>query len=291
MTHLSDHALEMWLQEDASFGFDLTTHTLGLHGTPARIAFHARHRLTVCGTEEAARLLQKLGASPLAADSAFPPLASGSLAAAGDLILAATGPVETLHLAWKVCANILEHASGIATRTRHLVDSARATAPAGHHISIAATRKSFPGTKALALKAVLAGGGVPHRLGLSETVLVFAQHRAFFDSDAAFSHRIREFKAAAGEKKFLVEADTADEARLWAEAGADGVQFDKLAPAELAVAVTALRTSHPNLLLLAAGGINPSNVAAYAATGVDSLVTSSMFSGAPADIGVTLLPN
>jgi molybdenum transport protein len=236
MPSIPDRILDDWLQEDAAFGLDLTTRTLALRSTPARITFSARHPLAVCGTEEAARLLQKLGASPATADPHAPPLASGISARPGDVILSATGPVEALHLGWKVCANLLEHASGIATRTRQLVDAARAASPPGRPVSIAATRKSFPGTKAVALKAVLAGGGIPHRLGLSETVLVFAQHRAFFPSDADFAGRIRTLKAAGCEKKFIVEADTAAEAFLWSDAGADGVQFDKLPPAELAPA-------------------------------------------------------
>lgn len=284
MYHIPDDTLDRWLREDAPY-LDLTTHTLGLTTEPARIVFHSRQPATVCGTEEAARILQKLGAQP---SPSFLP--SGSPAAPGDLLLAASGPAAALHLGWKVCANILEHASGIATRTRQLAEIARSSAPAGRHISIAATRKGFPGTRELAIKAVLAGGGVAHRLGLSETILVFAQHRVFFPSDSVFASRIPELKARACEKKFIVEADTPEEARLWAEAGADGVQFDKLSPPALAEAVTGLRHAFPHLLILAAGGINVSNAASHAAAGVDALVTSSMFSAPPADIRVAITP-
>ncbi|EIQ02167.1 putative molybdenum utilization protein ModD [Opitutaceae bacterium TAV1] len=311
MYHIPDDTLDRWLREDAPY-LDLTTHTLGLGPEAARIAFHTRQPVVVCGTEEAARILAAAGgggslefrvsslelyqaalSSPelqtlnAKLDFALP---SGATAAPGDLLLAATGPAGALHIAWKVCANILEHASGIATRTRQLVETARAAAPSGRHISVAATRKGFPGTRELAIKAVLAGGGVPHRLGLSETLLVFAQHRAFFPSDTVFASKIPELKARACEKKFIVEADTPEEARRWADAGADGVQFDKLPPPALAEAVAALRAAHPGLLILAAGGINAANAAAHAATGVDALVTSSMFSAPPADIRVTIQP-
>lgn len=142
-----------------------------------------------------------------------------------------------------------------------------------------ATRKGFPGTRALAIKAVLAGGGSPHRLGLSETVLVFGQHRALLATHDEFFRQIPAWKARAPEKKFLVEAEGADDALAAVRAGADGIQFDKLPPSELAKAVPLLRAVRQDLALIAAGGIVPGNVAAYAATGVDALATSTVFHG------------
>lgn len=284
MLAIPDDTLDRWIREDVPV-LDLTTHTLALRGIPGRMTFSTREDIVVCGTEEVARILQKLGAS---AAPGFHP--SGSALSAGDDLITATGPVEALHAAWKVCANILEHASGIATRTRRLVDIARTSAPPGRHVSVAVTRKGFPGTRELAIKAVLAGGGMPHRLGLSETLLVFGQHRAFLQPESVFEQQIPHFRALACEKKFIVEAHTAGEARRWARAGTDGIQFDKLPPGELAPIVAELRATRPGLLLLAAGGITLANAAAYAASGVDALVTSSLFYAAPADLGVTITP-
>jgi len=62
------------------------------------------------------------------------------------------------------------------------------------------------------------------------------------------------------------------------------VQFDKVQPAELRGWVTALKQEFPKLTLIAAGGVNESNAAAYAATGVNALATSSIYFGKPADI-------
>ena len=72
--------------------------------------------------------------------------------------------------------NILEYSSGIATRTKKMVDKAKLVNP---HVAVLATRKSFPGTKELSIKSIIAGGAFPHRLGLSETILIFKQHVAF----------------------------------------------------------------------------------------------------------------
>ena len=76
---------------------------------------------------------------------------------------------------------------------------------------IACTRKTLPGTRALSIKAIRSGGAVPHRLGLSETILVFAQHRTF-TGRASFSTIIKRLRQCVPEKKIVVEADTLAEA-------------------------------------------------------------------------------
>ena len=280
MMYIDDATLDRWIQEDAPY-LDLTTHLLGIGSRPARLTLRARTDMVVCGTDEARRVLGKLGAT---VEYAWP---NGRPSPAGQVLLAAAGPASALHLAWKLCVNLLEYASGIATRTCELVTAARAVAP---RVELVATRKGFPGTRALAIKAVLAGGGSPHRLGLSETVLVFGQHRALFATPDEFFRQVPAWKARAPEKKFLVEAEGLDDALAAVHAGADGIQFDKLPPSELARAVPLLRAVRQDLVLIAAGGIVPGNVAAYAATGVDALATSTVFHGPPADIAATILP-
>jgi len=278
MSYLDDATLDRWIKEDVPY-LDLTTHLLGIGAHPGRLTLRSRGALVVCGTEEARRVLIKLGAS---VEEAIP---SGQRVAARELLLSATGPAAALHLGWKVVVNILEYASGIATRTRGLVEAARAVAP---HVEIVSTRKGLPGTRELASKAVIAGGGSPHRLGLSETILVFSQHRVFLPSAEEFARRLPEWKARAPEKKFLVEATGLDEALAAVRAGADGVQFDKTPPAELTRYVTTLRAERAGLVLIAAGGIVPENIAAYATTGVDALATSTVYHGAPADIAAEM---
>lgn len=268
------------MREDAPYG-DLTTATLGLRDQPGRILFRSRESLVLCGTEEVRRIFEKLGVTTSRLRS------SGESVPAGEWLLEAAGPVEALHLGWKLSVNILEHASGIATRTRQLVDLAKSVNP---KVEVVTTRKGFPGTRELAIKAVLAGGGKPHRLGLSETFLAFRQHRVFFADEAAFLAGIPEWKEQICEKKLIVEADSADEAFALAKSGVDGIQFDKIDPVELARAVEILRADRPDLLLIAAGGINRENVAAYAATGINALATSWAYFGKPSDIGVTMEP-
>lgn len=280
MMYFDDATIDGWINEDAPY-LDLTTHVLGIGAEVGRLTFLSRSAITVCATEEASRVLAKLGCTVEHA------VASGEKIAARQLLLSAVGRADALHLAWKTCVNLLEYASGIATRTAALLAAARAVAP---RIEVVATRKGFPGTRALATKAVLAGGGMPHRLGLSETVLVFAQHRVFLRSADELGARLREWKARAPEKKILIEAAGASDALAAVRAGADGIQFDKVPPEDLAGMVAALRAEREGLVLIAAGGVTGANAAAYAATGVDVLATSSLYHGTPADIAAKMEP-
>ena len=277
---ISDSDIERFIEEDVPYG-DLTTHLLGIGGKPGRISFTTREETILCGTEEAVRLLQKCGAT---VTSCIP---SGTKLSPGIEFLAAEGSAEALHAGWKVALNVLEYASGIASRTGRIVEKCRAVNPA---LSVVTTRKSFPGTKRIAIKAIIAGGALPHRLGLSETVLVFKQHTAFFGGLEAFLGSVAELKLKAHESKIIIEADTCEEALLIARSGADVVQLDKITPAGLAETVAAIRAANPNMLISAAGGINEANAAEYAATGIDIIVLSSVYFGKPSDIGAAIIP-
>ena len=90
------------------------------------------------------------------------------------------------------------------------------------------------------------------------------------------------------EKKLFVEAD-AERARVLARAGVDGIQVDKVPPEELWRRLwRELRAIDPHVTLIAAGGVNPQNAGAYAATGVDGLATTAPFSAKPLDMSVRM---
>ncbi|MCB9958901.1 MAG: ModD protein [Rhodospirillaceae bacterium] len=278
MHRLPDARLDDLLAQDAPHG-DLTTELLGIAEVPGRIVFAARDAMVACCMEEAAGMLARLGAE---VTDVVP---SGTAVPAGAQILAAQGPAGALHAAWKVAQTLVEYASGIATRTRGIVAAARAVSPG---IVVACTRKNFPGAKDISAKAVVAGGASLHRLGLSETVLVFPEHRAFLAGDPAVW--LADLKARAPEKKIVVEAATVVDAVALARAGADVVQLEKLSPADGAAVVKATRDLVPAPVIAAAGGITEANAAEHAASGVGVLVTSAPYSGRPADVKVTLGP-
>ncbi len=276
---LSDVEIAHLIHEDVPY-FDLTTTILGIGAQPGRITFATRHDTVICGTEEAARVLEQCGARM---DHL---IASGTFLPPREVFLEATGTAHALHRAWKVAVNLLEYTSGIATRTHAMVVAAR---QANSAAAVVTTRKMFPGTRALAIKAVQSGGALPHRLGLSETVLVFAQHCAFTAGLTGLVQHLATARQTCREKRVGVEVETIEDALLVAQAGADHIQFDKLPAAELAAAVTAVRQVAPHIVLAAAGGITLDTVATYAATGVDLLVTTAPYFGKPADIGATMI--
>lgn len=267
---LSDAALSRLLAEDVPFG-DLTTESLGLRGRPGRLEFHARGAMTVCGVEEAVRLFALAGANACLV------IPSGVAVESDALLLTAEGPAEALHQAWKTAQTLMEWASGIASGAAALV---RAAAP----VPVACTRKNAPGTKALSIKAIQAGGAIAHRLGLSETLLVFAEHRLFLDEPP--SATIARLRNRQPEKKIVVEVVSVDEALTWARAGADVLQLEKFTPTGLSACRARLEGEGLRPVLVAAGGVRVENAADYVAAGAAMIATSAPYHAAPRDVRV-----
>lgn len=274
MMYFSDDELDHLIREDVPF-LDLTTHVTGIGATKGSIRYITREPTVICCTEEALRIFQKLGLFTLSLSP------SGSVVPAGTVVMEAQGSAQAIHAAWRVALNLLEYASGIATRTHKMVERVQQVAP---HVSVVTTRKSTPWAKKMTLKAILSGGALPHRLGLSETVLVFDEHIRFMADFDTFLSQVSTLKARLGEKMVVAEAHTHDTALKLAQAGVDMVQLDKLDIEETRRVTAAIKTACPQVKVAIAGGIHLDNAAAYAATGVDMLATSSLYFGKPADI-------
>ncbi|MFZ1989510.1 MAG: ModD protein, partial [Alphaproteobacteria bacterium] len=273
---LCDADLAAILADDVRLG-DLTTHILGIGDQRGIMTFAARGPMIIAGSEEAARILELCGATvELQARS-------GSFLAEGGAILTAHGPAAALHRGWKVAQTLIEIFSGIATSARRIVTAARAVRP---DIAMACTRKTVPGAKLLSIKAIMAGGATPHRLGLSETILVFEEHRNFLSERP--HETIARLKRAAPEKKIVVEVADLAEAMLWAKAGADVIQAEKFSLPDIAETAEQLKRAGLVVLLAAAGGVNAENAAEYARAGADMIVTSAPYMAKPADVQVKL---
>ena len=277
---LPDAYLETLLQDDAPCG-DATTFALGIGESRGRLVFRARYDMVVCGSEEARRMGELRGLTQLG-----PLVASGTHLSAGSEILRLEGQAAALHVVWKTAQTLMEYLSGIATCAATIVNAARCANPAA---SIVCTRKNFPGTKQAALKAVLCAGASPHRLNLSETLLVFAEHRAFLPDETA-AGMIARLRRLWPERAVVVELGDPEEARQWLEAGVDIVQLEKMAPESVEILARQLANSGKHGRIAAAGGINPGNAEAYARAGAGILVTSAPYFAPPRDVAVTLEP-
>lgn len=269
--------IDYFITEDVPY-LDLTSEVLGVADQPGEMEYYTREECVLAGGDVVSRIAMHLGCEVISARS------DGERIAAGETFMALRGQASSLHQVWKVGLNTFDHLSAVATKTRQMVDAAHEANP---QCEILTTRKSMPGAKDLLTSAVRAGGAWPHRLGLSETVLVFDHHIAFMGGFDAFLDQLPAIKRRCVEKKLFVEAGEAQALAL-ARTGVDGIQFDKVPVERLASLVEELRAIDPRLTLIAAGGINPKNVAAYAATGVDGLATTAPFSAKPLDMSVRM---
>lgn len=278
---LPDPELEALLHDDAPWG-DATSWGLGISDAAGRLQFRARHAQVVCGSEEAARMGQLRG---LQRDGLL--VSSGSFVEAGTLLLSLSGRAADLHRVWKPAQTLMEYAAGMASATAELVTTARRGHP---QVAVACTRKHLPGSKSLSIKAILCGGAAPHRLGISDSLLVFAEHRAFL-GQLPPEQAVARLKQAWPERQVVVETADEDEAAVWIDAGADVIQLDKCLPQTVA-RVVARAAAHPTRrpLIAVAGGVNASNAEAYARTGAGLLVSSAPYQGPPRDVAVTLEP-
>ena len=272
--------IERLIREDVPY-IDLTCELLGIRMHMAEIRYATRENGIVAGTEIVAKMFDRLGIELIEMKH------SGEQIKAGDVVLIGKGSSEAIHTVWKIGQNIIDYCSGVASTTRKMVDVCNQASP---KIALLTTRKSIPGTKHLAIQGIIAGGAMRHRLGLSETILIFQQHRAFFVNDEALMQKIAEIKHLTCEKKIVIEAESLEEALRFAQMGIDAIQFDKLTPEALKEAVGVMKMAHPHISLLGAGGINPSNIQAYCETGVDGLVTTSPYYAKALDIKVMINP-
>ena len=282
----SDTWLEGLLADDCP-GLDLTVELLGIAAASGVMRFAPKADCTISGVEEAELLLRKCGLSVSRT------AANSDRLAAGQQCLEATGPAAALHRGWKLAQTLMEYMTGIATRAAHMVEQAHTANPA---VRVAVTRKNFPGAKIQCLEAALSGGAVVHRLHLSDSVLFFDQHRIFLDGAEGsaekalreFAKRVPELQKRLPERKLCAEIDTPEEAVILAEAGLDIIQCEKFSCDDLRRTVEKIKAVNPRIVVVAAGGVNGDNVESYAATGVDSLVTSWVYFGKPADIKVVV---
>lgn len=278
MLYYPDFLLEQLLLDDINQG-DLTTRLLGIGGRAGVMAFCLKKFGRASGIRPVCKILKKLDLEILHAAT------DGSDLEAEAVLVKAAGKAEALHMGWKVCQNILEWSCGVADYMARMLAQARKFNPA---IQIVCTRKNIPGTKLIAMDAVLNGGGQIHRCGTAETILLFANHRVFFADVADFGRQIAVLRQNAPEKKIIVEADSMEDVNLILQALPDIIQLDKFTPDEIRQALQLVEQSGLSVEISAAGGINLDNAAEYAQTGVNMLVTSSAYYAKPADVKVTM---
>lgn len=208
-------------------------------------------------------------------------LADGDQMAVGAVLAAVRGPARSILTGERVALNLLQRLCGIATLT------ARYVATVGDQPArVLDTRKTTPGLRALEKYAVRCGGGVSHRFGLYDAVLIKDNHLALLAREGlTVADAVRRARAAVGPLvKVEVEVESVEQAHAAARAGADVILLDNMPPERMREAVARIDR---RALVEASGGITLETIGAVAASGVDFISVGALTHAARAlDIGL-----
>ncbi|WP_297435284.1 carboxylating nicotinate-nucleotide diphosphorylase [Thermococcus sp.] len=244
-----------FLREDAPFG-DVTSEAVVPEGTKAMAMIIAKQEGIIAGVEEAKALFEHFGVEVGVKKH------DGERVKGGDVILELSGDALSILLVERTALNVMGRMSGIATEVRRLVDKVKAVNP---RVRVAGTRKTL--LKPLDKKAILIGGGEPHRFSLSDAILIKDNHLALVSLEEA----IRRAKAFSVYKIVEVEVEILEDALRAARAGADVVMLDNMTPGEITETIEALKREdlRDGVKIEVSGGITPENIEEYAALDVD----------------------
>ena len=253
-------ALEAWLAEDIGRG-DLTA--AALQGQQGQAHWVAKQPGRFCGGPLVQRLFQRLdpGVSLRLLRQ------DGDAVEVGDCLLELQGPAKALVAGERTALNLAMRLSGIATATAALVAQLEGTG-----VRLADTRKTTPGLRLLEKYAVRCGGGINHRMGLDDAAMLKENHIAWAGGITGAITAVRE--QAPWPTAVIVEVETEAQALEAVQAGANGVLLDEFSPAQLTQLVPRLRDCSNRRVVLEASGIQPEQLQAYAATGIDLISTS-----------------
>jgi nicotinate-nucleotide pyrophosphorylase (carboxylating) len=194
----------------------------------------------------------------------------GSICQRGDRVATVSGPAAGILTAERTALNFLQHLSGIATRAREFVEAA------GGRLKVLDTRKTIPGLRALAKYAVVCGGGVNHRVGLYDGILIKDNHIAVAGGVAEAVRRVR---ATGTLLPIEVEARTLDEVDAAIAAGVEVVMLDNMDDETVRAAV---REVDGRARVELSGGMTLDRVRRLAAAGADYVSIGAITHSAPA---------
>jgi nicotinate-nucleotide pyrophosphorylase (carboxylating) len=250
--------LKQMLDEDVGQG-DVTSAAVVPAGLTVKAVVLAKEAGVAAGIEETVIFAESLGLNIKAE------VADGDEVKSGTVILRISGNARAILSAERTMLNLLSRMSGIATATRRLTEKLR---KANLSAKVAATRKTAPGLLYFDKKAVLVGGGDPHRLRLDDMILLKDNHVAIAGS---VENAVKKAKTAEFSKKIEAEVTSVADALKAAEAGADIVMLDNFSPKQVREAVEALKKAgfFGKALLEVSGGITEQNLLEYASAQVD----------------------
>jgi len=267
MFNLTNSELEKYIQDDIPYD-DLTTSLQNCKDKKVQLEVFTREDIMISCTEEAVKIAQLLDCKVNFYKKSTEP------ASKGEILLRYEGLYENIHKAWRLTQILLEYSCKITTyanKMKTLIEELNSSC------ELLTTRKTFPFSKRFCIKAALCGGAMPHRLGLSESILFFDGHRIIYKDKEEFYQELEKIKNKTSEKSIAVESEDFEDCKRLMEIGVDTLQLDKVDFETIEKIVTYKNVNHPNVKILVAGGINLTNVKEYAKLQIDGVVTSSVY--------------
>ncbi len=268
-----EHLLS-FIREDAPFG-DVTSDAI-FEDERCQAMIIARNGGVIAGLQEASVLFRYFGAEVTGE------VRDGDAVNPGTVVMTIEGTAKGILLVERTALNIIGRMSGIATRTRDIADQLK---NAGTACRIAATRKTAPGLRALDKKAIRTGGGDPHRMSLSDGILIKDNHLALVPIRTA----ILRAKNSSLYRKVEVEVTSEEDAVVAVEAGADILLLDNMTPAMVKATIRRLEEVglRGKVLIELSGGINEKNLPDYSLSGVD-LISAGVLTHSVVNVDVSL---
>ena len=271
------------LREDLGAGPDVTTQSTVPKDQRSRAVFATRSAGCIAGIDIAVAVLEMVcGPKNVLVEKKA---SDADRVVPGQVLMHVTAPTRGLLTAERTALNLLGHLSGIASATRQWADVIAASGA-----QVRDTRKTTPGLRALEKYAVRCGGGVNHRMSLSDAALVKDNHIVAAGGVAQAFAAVR---AATPKIAVEIEVDTLEQLHVALGAGADLVLLDNMPPAVLRDAVLIAEahraTTGKSVILEASGGLTLDNAADVAATGVRYISVGALtHSSSVLDIGLDM---
>lgn len=255
--------LLQFLKEDSPAG-DVTSDAI-IPDVSCTAVIRAEQNGTLAGIEEAVLLFSHFGVAVTSRKN------DGDAVKTGEVVLSVAGKAKQILLVERTALNILGRMSGIATRTAAMAAVVRSENPA---CRVAGTRKTCPGFRRFDKRAVQIGGGDPHRMNLSDGILIKDNHLALVPLEEA----LRKARAHSAYKKIEIEVESPTDAVKAAAAGADIIMLDNMTPARVQETVTLLKEQglRERAVIEISGGIDEKTLRSYASCGVDVISMGSL---------------
>jgi len=251
--------IKEFLDEDIGYG-DITSSTLIPEEQTAKGTLYFKEPGITSGLVEAATVFEILGCQVTAHSK------DGEAVKEKQVLLSVNGHARALLMGERLALNIVGRMAGIATQTTKVVNSVKEK---NHKTRVAATRKTLPGLREFDKRAVVHGGGDPHRFGLDDCVLIKDNHLELVPSVTEAIKRARD--GISFTKMVEIEVRSLEDAEEAAREGADIIMLDNIAAPEIKEWLGELdkKGLREGFIYEASGGITFENAANYAAAGVD----------------------